>query len=116
VLGVHRLVRRDAEAPQDRPPRERPGGDLGARAEQRVGVQVDGAGVDLDVPGVRQAGADQRPHRVQALQDRRPVVRQVLVDRVEPAALRRGAVQLRHEHSRTAGARRCGSHEVTARG
>ena len=30
VLGVHRLVQRDAEAAQDRPPRECAGGDLGA--------------------------------------------------------------------------------------
>ena len=36
VLGVHRLVQRDAEAAQDRPPLERAGGDRGARAEQRV--------------------------------------------------------------------------------
>ena len=70
------------------------------RAEQRLGVEVDGARVDLDVTGVRQAGADQRPHRVQALKDQRPVVGEVLVDRVEPAALRGGAVQLLHEHRR----------------
>ena len=77
-----------------------PVGDRGARAEQRLGVEVDGAGVDLDVPGIGQPGADQRPHRVQPLQDRRPVVGQVLVDGVEPAALRGGAVQLLHEHRR----------------
>ena len=100
VLGVHRLVQRDAEAAQDRPPLQRAGGDLGARAEQRLGVEVDGARVDLDVPGIRQPGPDQRPHRVQALKDRRPVVGQVLVDGVEPAALRGGAVQLLHEHRR----------------
>jgi hypothetical protein len=114
VLGVHRLVQRDAEAAQDRPPRERACRDLGTRAEEHFGVEVDGAGVDLDVPRIRQPGADQRPHRVQALQDRRPVVGQVLVDRVEPPALRGSAVQLLHEHRRPA----CGgrAHEVTARG
>ena len=99
VLGVHRLVQRDAEAAQDRPPLECAGGDLGARAEQRLGVEVDGAGVDLDVPGVRQPWSDQRPYRIQALEDRRPVVGEVLVDRVEPAALGGGAVQLLHEHA-----------------
>ena len=102
-LAWKRLVQRDAEAAQDRPPLEPAGGDLGSRAEQRLGVEVDRAGVDLDVPGVRQAGADQRPHRVQALQDRRPVVGEVLVDGVELAALRGGAVQLLHEHRRPAG-------------
>ena len=67
-------------------------------------VEVDGPRVDLDVPGVRQPGADQRPHRVQPLQHPRPVVREVLVDGVEPAALRGSAVQLLHEHRRpTAG-------------
>ena len=69
------------------------------------------------MPGVRQAGADQRPHRVQALQDLCPVVGEVLVDGVELAALRGGAVQLLHEHRRTvAGAGGGGAHEVTARG
>ena len=100
VLGVERLVQRDPERPQDRPLLERAGGDRIARSEQRVRVEVHGAGVDLDVPGVRQARADQRPHRVQALEDRRPVVGEVLVDGVEPAALRGGAVQLLHEHRR----------------
>ena len=87
-----------------------------ARAEQGLGVEVDRARVDLDVPGVRQAGADQRPHRVQALQDLCPVVGEILVDGVELAALRGGAVQLLHEHRRPAGAGRGGAHEVTARG
>ena len=100
VLGVERLVQRDAEAAQHRAPLEPAGGDLLAGSEQRVGVEVDGPGVDLDVPGVRQAGADQRPHRVQALEDRRPVVGQVLVDGVELASLRGRAVQLLHEHRR----------------
>jgi hypothetical protein len=114
VLGVHRLVECHTEAAQDRPPRERPARDLAARAEQGLGVEVDGPGVDLDVPGIRQSGSDQRPHRVQALKDRRPVVGEVLVDRVEPAALGGGAVQLLHEHRRPA----CGggAHDVTARG
>ena len=93
-----------------------PGGDRGARSEQRVGVQVDGAGVDLDVTGVGQAGADQRPHRIQALKDQRPVVGEVLVDRVEAAALRGRAVQLLHEHRRPTGGSGGGRHEVTARG
>ena len=102
---------------QDRPLLERAGGDRLARAEQRLGVEVDGAGVDLDVPGVRQPGADQRPHRVQALEDRRPVVGEVLVDGVEPAALRGGAVQLLHEQPpAAAGCSAGGAHEVTARG
>ena len=93
-------MQRDPEAAQDRPPLERPGGDRVPRPEQRLGVEVDGARVDLDVPGVGQAGADQRPHRVQPLKDQRPVVGEVLVDGVEPAALRGRAVQLLHEHRR----------------
>ena len=114
VLGVQRLVQRDAEAGQDRARLELAGGDLLARAEQLVGVEVDGARVDLDVAGVRQAGADQRPHRVQALQDRRPVIRQFLEDRVEFAALRARAVQLRDEQRRPGAG---GGHQpVTARG
>ena len=116
VLGVERLVQRDPEAAQDRPPLELACGDRGARSEQRVGVEVDGARVDLDVPGVRQAGADQRPHRIQALKDQRPVVGQVLVDGVEAAALRGRAVQLLHEHRRPTGGPGGGGHEVTARG
>ena len=45
------------------------------------------------------------------------MVGEVLVDGVELAALRGGAVQLLHEHRRTAaGAGRGGAHEVTARG
>ena len=73
-----------------------------ARAEQLVGVEVDPARVELDVAGVREPGPDQRPHRVQALQDPRPVIGEVLVERVEPAALRGGAVQLLHERRRPA--------------
>ena len=92
------------------------GGDRRARPEQRLRVEVDGAGVDLDVPGVGQPGADQRPHRVQALEHRRPVVGEVLVDGVEPAALRGSAVQLRHEHRGPAAGSAGGGHEVTARG
>jgi hypothetical protein len=73
--------------------------------------------VDLDLAGVRQTRADQRPHRIQALKHQRPVIGQVLVDRVEPAALRGGPVQLLHEHRRAApGGDRPGRHEVTARG
>ena len=116
VLGVERLVQRDPEAPQDRPPLERPGGDRLPRPEQRVGVQVHGPRVDLDVTGVGQAGSDQRPHRIQALKDQRPVIGQVLVDGVEPAALRGRAVQLLHEHRRPTGGSSAGSHAVTARG
>ncbi len=93
-------MQRDPEAAQDRPLLERARGDRGPRSEQRLGVEVDGAGVDLDVPGIGQAGPDQRPHRVQALKHHRPVVGEVLVDRVEPAALRGRAVQLLHEHRR----------------
>ena len=52
VLAVEGLVQRDAEAAQHRPPLEPAGEDLLAGAEQGVGVEVDGAGVDLDVPGV----------------------------------------------------------------
>ena len=116
VLGVERLVQRDPEGPQDRPLLERAGGDRLARAEQGIGVEVDGAGVDFDVPWVRQPGAEQRPHGVQALEDLGPVVRQVLVDGIEPTALRGRAVQLMCEqpwpHTGSAG----GAHEVTARG
>ena len=52
VLGVEGLVQRDTEAAQHRPPREPARDELLARAEESVGVEVDGAGVDLDVPGV----------------------------------------------------------------
>ena len=52
VLGVEGLVQRDTEAAQHRPPLEPAGDDLLARAEEGVGVEVDRAGVDLDVPGV----------------------------------------------------------------
>ena len=52
VLAVEGLVQRDTEAAQHRPPLEPAGEDLLAGAEQGVGVEVDGAGVDLDVPGV----------------------------------------------------------------
>ena len=52
VLGVEGLVQRDTEAAQHRPPLEPAGGDLLAGAEEGVGVEVDRAGVDLDVPGV----------------------------------------------------------------
>ena len=52
VLAVEGLVQRDPEAAQHRPPLEPAGEDLLAGAEQRVGVEVDGAGVDLDVPGI----------------------------------------------------------------
>ena len=92
VLGVERLVQRDPEAAQDRPRLERAGGDRLPRPQQCLRVEVDGPRVDLDVPRVREAGADQRPHRVQALQHLRPVVREILVDGVEPAALRGCAV------------------------
>ena len=80
---------------------KRPCGDRRARPEQGLRVEVDGPRVDLDVPGVGQPGADQRPYRVQALQHQRPVVGEVLVDGVEPAALRGRAVQLLHEHRRS---------------
>ena len=52
VLAVEGLVQRDPEAAQHRPPLEPAGDDLLARAEEGVGVEVDRAGVDLDVPGV----------------------------------------------------------------
>ena len=117
VLGVERLVQRDPERPQDRPRLESPRGDRRARPEQRLRVEVDGPRVDLDVPGVRQPGADQRPHRIQALQHLRPVVGEVLVDGVKPAALRGGAVQLLNEQPRPRAAPFVGgAHEVTARG
>ncbi len=108
VLGVERLVQRDPEAAQDRPPLERAGGDRGARAEQRLGVEVDGARVDLDVPGIGQAGPDQRPHRVQALQHDRPVVGEVLVDagRAGRAARPRGAAAARTPPAEPASRRR----------
>ena len=94
VLAVEGLVERDAEAAEHRAALEPAGDDLLAGSEQRVGVEVDRPGVDLDVPGVRQARADQRPHRVQALEDRRPVIGQVLVDGVELPSLGGRAVQL----------------------
>ena len=115
VLAVEGLVERDAEAAEHRAALEPAGDDLLAGSEQRVGVEVDRPGVDLDVPGVRQAGADQRPHRVQALEDRRPVIGQVLVDGVELPSLGGRAVQLLNEHRR-ASAVPCGAHEVTALG
>jgi hypothetical protein len=115
VLAVESLVERHAEAAEHRAALEPAGDDLLAACEQRVGVEVDRPGVDLDVPGVRQAGADQRPYRVQALEDRRPVIGQVLVDGVELPSLGGRAVQLRHEHRR-ASAVPCGAHEVTALG
>jgi hypothetical protein len=74
VLGMERLVQCDPEAAKDRRLLEYPGGDRLAGTEQRLGVEVDGAGVDLDVAGVRQPRADQRPHRIQPLQHERPVV------------------------------------------
>ncbi len=52
VLGVEGLVQRDTEAAQHRPPLEPAAGDLLAGSEEGVGVEVDRAGVDLDVPGV----------------------------------------------------------------
>jgi hypothetical protein len=39
-------------------------------------------------PGLGEAGADQRPHREQPVEDQRPVVGQLAVDRVELATLR----------------------------
>jgi len=88
VLGVEDLVDGDAVGAQDRALRERAGDDRVVRAEQLVAVEVDGAAAQLDVPGVGEAGPDQRPHREQSLEDQRPVVGQLTVDRVELAALR----------------------------
>jgi hypothetical protein len=85
-----------------------------ARAEQLVGVEVDPARVQLDVAGVREAGADQRPYRVQALQDPGELLGEVLVERVELAALGGGAVQLLYERRRSGEDR--GHQPVTARG
>jgi hypothetical protein len=116
VLGVQRLVKCDTEAAQDRALFEPARGDRGPRSEQRVRVQVDGPRVDLDVTGVRQARADQSPHRIQALEHLRPVVGEVLEDRVQPASLRGRPVQLLHEHRRPARGSGGGLHEVTARG
>jgi hypothetical protein len=115
VLAVEGLVQRDAEAAEHRAALEPAGDDLLAGAEERVGVEVDRPGVDLDVPGVRQSRADQRPYRVQPLEDRRPVIGHVLVDGVELASLGGGAMQLRHEHRGPAPVLR-GAHVVTARG
>ena len=117
VLRVHRLVQRDTEAAQDRAALERPGGDHLPRPEQRLRVEVHSPRVDLDVTGVGQAGPDQRPHRIQPLKDKGPVVGEVLVDGVEPSALRGGAVQLLDEHrGAAAGGCRSGRHALTARG
>ena len=113
VLGVEGLVQCDAEAAQDSAAVERAALQLFARGEQLVGVEVDRARVDLDVARVRQPGSGERPYGVQALQDRGEPVGEVLVERVEPAALRGGAVQLLDEQRRPRGA---GGHAVTARG
>jgi hypothetical protein len=116
VLGVERLVQRDAESPQDRPLLERAAGDHLPRAEQRIGVEVDRAGVDLDVAGVREPGAEQRPHGVEALEDRRPVVGEVLVDGIKPSTLGGRSVELLREQPRPHAGCPGASHEVTARG
>jgi len=52
VLAVEGLVERHTEAAQHLTPPESARDDLPARAEERVGVEVDRSGVDLDVPGV----------------------------------------------------------------
>ena len=109
VLGVEGLVQRDAEAAQHRTTLQLAALELRARGEQLVGVEVDRARVDLDVPGVGEPGSDQRPHRVQPLQHHGEAVGEVLVERVELAALGGGAVQLLDE-------RRRAHHAVTARG
>jgi hypothetical protein len=117
VVGVERLVQRDPEAAQDRPPLQLTRCDHVPRPEQGLRVEVDGARVDLDVTRVGQPRTDQRPHRVQPLQHHRPVVGEVLVDGVEPAALRGRAVQLLDEQPRPrAGPFVGGGHEVTALG
>jgi len=87
VLGVHDLVQRRAQAGEHAPALERAGQQLRARAEQRVGVEVDRAAREFDVRGVGEPGPDQRPHRVQALQDQCLVVRERLVDGVQAPAL-----------------------------
>jgi hypothetical protein len=87
VLGVEDLVDRDAVGAQDRAPLERSGADRVRVAEQLVAVEVDGAAAQFNVPGPREPGTDQRPHGEQPLQDQRPVVRQLAVERVELAAL-----------------------------
>jgi hypothetical protein len=111
VLGVERLVQRYAEAAQHGERLEPAGEQLLAGAEQRVRVEVDLARVELDVAGVGEAGADQRPDRVEPLQHPRPVVGQLLVERVELAALRGRALQLAGELAAAVAA-----HTVTARG
>jgi len=70
--------------------------------------------VQLDVPGIGEPRPDQRPHRVQALQDPGQLLRQVLIERIEAAALGGGAMQLLHERRRAAGGD--GHQPVTARG
>jgi hypothetical protein len=70
--------------------------------------------VQLDVRGIGKPGPDQRPHRIQALQDPREALREVLVKRIEAAALGGGAVQLLHERRRPAESD--GHQPVTARG
>jgi hypothetical protein len=59
-------------------------------------------------PGSDSPGPDERPHRVQPLQHHGQPVGEVLVERLELAALSGGAVQLLDERRRT--------HEVTALG
>jgi uncharacterized protein (DUF3084 family) len=114
VLAVEGLVQRNAERAQDVAARDRSSEQVLSRAEQLVGLEVDPPRVQLDVAGVGEAGADQRPYRVQALQDPRELLGEVLVERVQASALGGGAVQLLHERRRAGG---CGSHQpVTARG
>ena len=112
AMACMHLVQAGAEAGEHAPALERAGQQLLARAEQRVGVEVDRAAGELDVRGVGEPGPDQRPHRVQALQDQRPVVREPLVDGVQAPALRGGAAQLAGEQPLAGG----GHQPVTARG
>ena len=93
VLGVHHLVQPDADVVRTRMRSSRPVRMSSAAAEQLVAVEVHGARVELDVAGLGQPRADQRPHRVQALEHPRVVVAEALVDGVEPAALRGGPVK-----------------------
>jgi hypothetical protein len=105
VFGVEDLVDRDAVGAQDRAALEGAGADLVLGAEQLSAVEVDGAAAQLDVAGLAEAGADERPDGEQLLEDQRPVVGQLAVEGVELAALGGGPGELGGE-----------AHRVTARG
>jgi hypothetical protein len=105
VLGVEDLVDRDAVGAQDRAALQLTRADLRRGTEQLVAVEVDGAAAQLDVAGLGEPGADERPDGEELLEDQRPAVGELAVERVELAALGGGPGELGGE-----------AHRVTARG